>query len=119
MTVLRLARAQGVLAGPRLNPAQVTALLLLDQTERYERFGEDLRKEVLDVKLALLTNSPTRGKRLFPEYFGVEEDEQDGIEQRVEQDEITPDISAEIERFVAERGGTMTGAEVFGDDGWM
>lgn len=116
MAMLRLARAQGLLQGKDLNPAQVTGLMLLEQQDRWGRFREDIRSEVASVKLALLTHDPMRAKGLFPEYFGPDTETEE-IENRPEQDEITPEISDDIERWIAQRGGIMTGADIISGDG--
>lgn len=94
------------------------ALALLDREDRSERAAERVRDEWTAVRTALVSFNPKSLETLFPYYFPRTE-EQD-IEDRVEQDPVTPKISDDIEKLIAERGGTMTGADLIGDDeGWV
>lgn len=103
-----------------MSPTAVTALGIVERQDRLEAAQAQVDNEVLAVRAALLTKSPEKANVLFPEYFlPTPEQAAQDLENRVEQDEPTPEDIDDIERWIAQQGGgTITGAELDPDEGW-
>lgn len=116
MMMMRLARDQGALQGRDVGPVQTLTLVMLDREEQYQSVVREATGEALALKTALLSHNPANGKSLFPEYFGTGD-----VDERIEQDEVDPETSEDIERWINEaKSGSVTGAELLQgpDDGW-
>lgn len=114
-----MAKAQGLLTGgASMSPIQIMALGIVDREERREAQRDKIDGELLTIKTALLAKNPSKADSLFPQYFlPAPGDAEKDLEERIEQDDITPEISDEIERWVAaaRNGSTITGAELEDD----
>jgi len=125
MGFLRMAKSQGLLTGGAdMSPIQVMALSIVEREEQRERAREQVDHEVLTIKAALLNRNPAKADRLFPRYFlPAPEDAEADLDERIEQDEVTPEIAQDIDAWVAQaaQGGKITGAELDDDPdgGWQ
>ena len=116
-----MAQVQGLLTGGReMSPVTIMCLSILRGQDEWDRMQAKIDTEVLAVRTALLNRDPSQAERLFPEYFiPTPEDAAKALEERVEQDEGTPEVAEDIERWLAQNGGgTISGADLGDNGGW-
>lgn len=95
---MRLAQAQGVLQGRRINRVQryiLEILMVLDARRDARRRSEDLREA---LKRAIVSHDPSRMVDLWPQHFNQHQQE-DPQEVRLDSDEV-------IEEAISDHGPT-------------
>lgn len=102
-----------------MSPVAVQCLSILERQRVYDEARDDVEREMLAIKTGLLGREGVSAEKLFPRYFlPSPSSEAEDLENREQQDIPTPDEVEDIERWLAEKGGVITGAELE-DDGWQ
>lgn len=111
-----------MLTGPSLSPVQFAALHVLDNEERSSAVREEVKGEMLGIKLSILGARPRLGSVLFPQWLGEGGSEPAEPPPTVEvptEDEVR-EMEEWINQATRRAGAEMTGAEMYGDDeGWQ
>lgn len=103
-----------------MSPVAVQCLSILERQRVYDEARDDVEREMLAIRSGLLARPGVSPETLFPRYFVPGGKEDEPLEDRVEQDDLTPEVNQDLEAWLASRQGTISGAELMEDEeGWQ